>query len=174
MDIDAPDLNAVASVAVAATPLPPTTSGRIRTFLTPRYAAAGLVPSSRTMVPHIPIPPTPIARNTSPDSSHVDVEDPAHNTSLSPENGAPPPGFVTAPNHFGVYRVYPHKPTHDPDATVPTEALGVDGAQLSRAPDLAATDSFDSAWALSGFDRAFANYSQFLIALGQYGYELQV
>jgi hypothetical protein len=104
MDID-PDLaQPTATVAAPFLP-PPTKSGRVRQFPT-RYQ--DFLPSSRSQVPHLPVVPDPPAEvaplpsmspTTSPEPVYPDLQQ-----------------LQTEPDEFGLYRIYPIRPTLVPDA----------------------------------------------------------
>ncbi|KAK7021269.1 hypothetical protein R3P38DRAFT_3197172 [Favolaschia claudopus] len=72
-----------------------------------------------------PLPPPPPTIVTEPDP------DPAPSSCASP---SPPTWIKTKPNSFGVYKIFPHRPTHDPEDPICLE-------DLCRSPGLLTPDS---------------------------------
>ncbi|KAJ7166117.1 hypothetical protein C8R46DRAFT_1351546 [Mycena filopes] len=74
-------------------------------------------------------------RDELPDPPTVVPPPPIHMPEPDPEpNATPPPGppkwVQTEPNAHGIYKVFPHRPTHDPDASISLD-------DLCRSPSLA-------------------------------------
>jgi hypothetical protein len=104
MDIDSELPQPTAPVAPPFLP-PPTKSGRVRQFPS-RYQ--DFLPSSRSRVPHLPVVPEPPVKI-------------APLSSMSPTSSPEPEEpklqqLQTEPDDFGLYRIYPIRPTLVPDA----------------------------------------------------------
>jgi Plavaka transposase len=106
MDIDIEPPHPEATEPLASFLPPPTKSGRIRQFPS-RYQ--DFLPNSRTQVPHLPAVPEPSFRVP---PSPLPFMSPT--TSPEPEE----PGLQhlqTEPDDFGLFRIYPIRPTIEPD-----------------------------------------------------------
>ncbi|KAF7293579.1 hypothetical protein MIND_01136700 [Mycena indigotica] len=92
---------------------------------TPPTRRSGL-PNRRTRMPakfnDAAPPPAPRVRRsatTNPQSGHIPPSQPVPSAlDVSPPSQIPREWVETAPNAFGLYKVYPRRPTHDPDASV--------------------------------------------------------
>jgi len=109
----------------------PTRSGRSRKF-PGRFK--DFLPNTRTVVPHIPEPPSRLAPgpvSTSPTPEVQAHPPPAPAT----EEVQPNSQFVTEPDEFGLFRVYPRNPHHEPDENLTLNDILSD--------NLANTENFD-------------------------------
>jgi hypothetical protein len=101
---------------------PPTKSGRVRQFPS-RYQ--DFLPSSRSQVPHLPVIPDPPAEVAPAEVAPAEVAPaevaplPCISPNTSPDPEEPDiQQLQTEPDEFGLYRIYPIRPTLIPDANL--------------------------------------------------------
>ncbi|GLB33254.1 hypothetical protein LshimejAT787_0101380 [Lyophyllum shimeji] len=131
-DMDIP-IPGPSNAAVAGLALPPTRSGRQRTF---PAAYKDYLPSLPTSLPHMP---RPIPRN--PPQPRESTPEP----SPEPEPAIKTSTFETEPNEFGLYRVYTTYPANDPEESLCLDDMCDDpGISVAR-------DTLNERTGLSGF-----------------------
>ena len=103
----------------------PTRYGRSRKF---PQRFKDFLPNTRTIVPHIPEPPSrlapvPVSASSIPEFSPSPVP--------VTEEVQPNSQFVTEPDEFGLFRVYPRNPHHEPDEDLTLNDLSDNVASTS-------------------------------------------
>lgn len=111
---------------------PPTRSGRPRKFpaIFKDFLPTSTSRVPHTRVPHMPPPPPPqnIPAITQPALPELELPSSATITS---EDVVMDTTFTTEPDEFGLFRVYPRKPYHEPDDDLTLNDICEDAAQQS-------------------------------------------